>query len=74
MTRRLPAGIFYGVIVGGVVLGLALSAVAGWSYLTFGKTKPAGRRIWDGIADEFVIPVCVMVGATFGGLLGSQRQ
>ena len=67
---RLPARVFYGLIVAGVVLGALVCAAAGWASLEFGNTKPTGRRIWDGIADQFVVPVCVMVGATFGGLMG----
>jgi hypothetical protein len=68
--HRLPARIFYAVILGGVVVGSALCAAAGWVYLQSGEPRPTGHRVWDGIADEFVIPVCVMVGATFGGLVG----
>ena len=67
---RLPARVFYGVIVAGVLLGIAACAAAGWVYLEAGDRKPIGRRIWDGIAEDFVIPVCVVIGATFGGLAG----
>lgn len=67
---RLPARVFYGVIVAGVLLGIAVCAVAGWWYLNSGDAKPTGRRIWDADAEAFVIPICVMIGATFGGLAG----
>lgn len=66
----LPAGVFYGLIVAGVILGMSACAAGGWLDLKYGDAKPAGRRIWDGIADQFLVPVCVMIGATFGGLLG----
>jgi hypothetical protein len=62
--------VFYGLIVAGVLLGVAVSAAAGWVYLEFGDARPTGRRIWDADAAAFVIPVCVVVGATFGGLAG----
>jgi hypothetical protein len=68
--HRLTARGFYAVILGGVVVGTTLCATAGWVYLHSGEPRPTGRRIWDGLADEFVIPICVMVGATFGGLVG----
>lgn len=67
---RLPARMFYGVIVAGVLLGITACAAAGWVYLRFGDVKPTGRRIWDADAAAFVIPICVMIGATFGGLAG----
>jgi hypothetical protein len=67
---RLPARLFYGLILGGVLLGAAAFAAAGWSYLAFGDARPTGRRVWDGIADQFVVPISAMIGATFGGLLG----
>lgn len=67
---RLPARVFYGLIVAGVLLGASFAAVGGWLYLESGDRKPTGRRVWDGTAEDFVIPVAVMVGATFGGLAG----
>lgn len=68
--HRLPARWFYGLIVGGVVLGLTGCVAAGWFYLEYGGRQPSGRRVWDGLASEFVIPVCAMIGSTFGGLAG----
>jgi hypothetical protein len=62
--------VFYGIIVAGVVLGAGLSAVAGWAYIEWSEGKPTGRRIWDGNAEHFVVPISVMMGATFGGLAG----
>jgi len=70
MTYRLPARLFFGVIIAGVVLGSLVCAAAGWWYLEFSGTRPTGRRVWDGVAEQFVVPICVMIGATFGGLLG----
>jgi len=70
MKSCLSARIFYGLIVAGVVLGAAACAAMGWAYLEFGEVKPTGRRVWDGMADQFVLPVAVMIGATFGGLIG----
>src|SRR5262245_22890741 len=67
---RLSARVFYGVIVAGVLLGALVCAAAGWAYLERGDRKPTGRRIWDSDAGSFVIPISVMVGATFGGLAG----
>jgi NhaP-type Na+/H+ or K+/H+ antiporter len=62
--------VFYGVIVAGVLLGLALAVFGGWRYLEAGDRKPTGRRTLDGAAEVVVIPVCAMIGATFGGLAG----
>lgn len=67
---RLSARVFYGVIVAGLLLGIAVCTASGWAYLEYGERKPTGRRIWDSMAAEFVIPVCAIVGATFGGMLG----
>lgn len=67
---RLPARVFYGTIVAGMLLGVGLGVLSGWLYLDSGDRKPTGRRIWDGSAEAFVIPIGVMVGATFGGVAG----
>src|SRR5262245_6589344 len=69
-NARLSACVFYGVILAGVLVGTVACAAAGWAYLEFGDRKPTGRRIWEGDAESFVIPISVMVGATFGGLAG----
>ncbi len=66
----LPAWLFYGSIIAGLILGIAVCVLAGWSYLQVGDRKPTGRRIWDSNAEDFVIPICAMIGATFGGLAG----
>ena len=68
--NRLPARVFYGVIVAGVLLGIALSSTAAWAYLEAGDREPTGRRIWGDVAKEFVIPIAVMMGSTFGGIAG----
>jgi hypothetical protein len=70
MAPRLSARVFYGIIIAGVLLGMAAAVGAGWLYLESDSARPTGRRIWDGDAATFVIPICVMVGATFGGMLG----
>jgi hypothetical protein len=67
---RLSHYAFYGLIVAGVVIGAVACAAAGWGYLESPGSKPTGHRIWEGVAEQFVLPICVMVGATFGGLLG----
>src|SRR5262245_24856713 len=67
---RLRGRAFYGIIVAGVVLGAVLCAATGWAYIELGEGKPTGRRIWDGIAEHFVVPISLMIGATFGGLIG----
>src|SRR4029450_7622737 len=67
---RLRAQAFYGIIVAGVILGAAICAASGWAYLESNARKPTGRGIWDGVAGQFVLPICAMIGATFGGLLG----
>ena len=67
---RLPARVFYGVILAGVVLGAVASAASAWLYLDAGDREPTGRRIWGDVAAGFVVPVAVMMGATFGGLAG----
>lgn len=70
VVKGLNAGTFYAVIVSGVIMGALLCAIAGWYYLQFGDQRPNGRRIWDTDATSFIIPISVMIGATFGGLLG----
>jgi len=70
MKPHLSARVFYGVIIGGVFVGIAVCAIAGWAYLEYDDRKPTGRRIWATTASDFLIPVCVMVGATFGGMMG----
>jgi hypothetical protein len=67
---QLTPRVFYSIIVAGVLLGAATCAAAGWAYLEYDDRKPTGRRIWDTDAGSFVIPISVMVGATFGGLAG----
>ncbi|MBA4065577.1 MAG: hypothetical protein C0501_18060 [Isosphaera sp.] len=65
---RLPARVFYGVIVAGVLLGSAAAAAGGWAYARDGE--PEGRGVWADAAKGLVVPVAAMVGATFGGLAG----
>ena len=66
---RLPARTFYGLIVGGLLLGVALAVGGALAYLQ-GDRKPDARRIWGDVANELVVPVAVMVGGTFGALAG----
>jgi hypothetical protein len=67
---RLSARAFYGVIVAGVVLGALACGAGAWLYLDAGDREPTGRRVWGDVAREFVVPVAVMMGSTFGGLAG----
>ncbi len=67
---RLPSVVFYGIILAGVVFGAATAALAGWYYLEQGNANPVGRRIWSDVAKWLVIPICAMIGTTFGGLIG----
>lgn len=66
----LPARTFYGVILAGVVLGVALAGGAAWVYLRSEAARPDARRIWADVAGDLVVPVAVMMGGTFGGLGG----
>lgn len=68
---RLPARVFYTVIVAGVLFGVALSGSLAWAYLQAGDREPVGKRIWADIAGELVVFIAVMMGATFGGLAGA---
>jgi len=43
---------------------------AAWAYTEAGDREPTARRIWGDVAMTFVVPLGVMVGATFGGLAG----
>jgi hypothetical protein len=70
VSPRLPARAFYGIILAGVLLGAFAAGGAAWAYLAFGADRPDARQIWGDVADTFVVPVAVMVGATFGGLIG----
>jgi hypothetical protein len=67
---RLSARSYYGIIVSGVVLGVLICGMAGWGYAHSSDARPTGRRIWETDAKDFVVPVCIMIGATFGGLAG----
>ncbi len=68
--NHLSARLFYGIILGGLLLGLTTCSLGGWVYMEFGDRTPTGHRIWEGIARVFVIPICAMIGSTFGGLFG----
>lgn len=68
-TLNLRTGTFYGIILSGLLLGMFASCLGGWLYLK-GDSKPTGRGIWDESASAFVIPICAIIGATFGGLAG----
>jgi hypothetical protein len=70
IRNHLSARVFYGIILGGLLLGLVACSLGGWAYLEFGDRTPTGHRIWEGIARHFVIPICAMIGSTFGGLFG----
>ena len=68
--NRLTPRLYYGIIIAGLLLGITICTSAGWAYLSSGDAKPTGRSIWEEMAEDFVIPICVMIGATFGGLAG----
>ena len=57
---RLPAGVFYGVILAGVLLGAFASG--GAALLQVLEAEAAER--------ELLMVVAIMTGATFGGILG----
>jgi hypothetical protein len=65
----LSARLFYGIILSGLLIGMYLSCLGGWLYLE-GDAKPTGRGIWEASASQFVLPICAIIGATFGGLIG----
>jgi hypothetical protein len=62
--------VFYGIILAGFLLGIGLAAGSAWASRSFGERHPEGHGVYDGIADDLVLPVAVMSGATFGGLAG----
>ena len=67
---RLPARIFYGVILLGTLLGVALAAGGAWAAVRSGTARPDGRGVLADVAGEVVVPVAGMMGGTFGGLAG----
>jgi TRAP-type C4-dicarboxylate transport system permease large subunit len=67
---RLPGRTFYGIIIAGLLLGVAAAAASAWAYRESGGRHAEGKRVLAGVADELVLPVAVMAGATFGGLTG----
>jgi hypothetical protein len=67
---RLRSRFFYGIILAAVGLGAVICAASGWTYLESNAGRPTGRRIWHGAAEQFVLPISAMIGATFGGLAG----
>jgi hypothetical protein len=64
---RLPARVFYGVLLAGVLLGSCVCGTAAWAYTAAGDREPTSR-LWSDNAMSLVVPVGVMVGATFGGI------
>jgi hypothetical protein len=67
---RLPARAFYGIILAGLLLGVVAAAASAWAYREYSGKHAEGKRVLTGVADELVLPVAVMAGATFGGLAG----
>ncbi len=61
---------FYGVIAAGVALGAVAAGGGAWGYVTSDAARPDGRRVLADVAEEIVVPIAVMMGATFGGLAG----
>jgi hypothetical protein len=66
---RLPARVFYGVLLAGVLLGSCICGTAAWAYMEAGDREPTSR-IWSDNAMSLVVPIGVMIGATFGGITG----
>jgi len=62
--------VFYGVTAACVLVGMMTCAAGDWFYLLYGDASPTGLRMWDGQADQFLLSVCAVIGAIFGGLLG----
>lgn len=69
MKAQLPARVFYGVLLAGVLLGSCACGIAAWVYTESGDREPTSR-IWSDNAMSLVVPVGVMIGGTFGGLAG----
>jgi hypothetical protein len=67
---RLRARTYYTVIAAGVALGAGIAGGGASASLVDGNAKPDGRRVLADVADELVVPVAVMMGGTFGGLVG----
>ncbi len=67
---RLLARSFYAVIATGVALGASAAGGAAWAYVSGDDARPEGRRVLTDVAADIVVPVAVMMGATFGGLAG----
>lgn len=67
---RLPAALFYGVIVAGVLAGLGLGAGGVWAAVAGGSARPEGRGAFAGVESLLAVPIAGMAGATFGGLAG----
>jgi hypothetical protein len=67
--HRLSARIFYGILVAGVALGALVAGVGAALYLAEGEREPTGHRVWGDVAKSFVVPIAVMMGSTFGGLV-----
>lgn len=69
--QQMSARIFYGLILAGVLSGVLVCSLGGYLYLSdAAHLKPTGRRIWEASAEQFVVPICVMIGGTFGGMAG----
>ena len=67
---RLPARVFYGVILAGVLLGSLACGGGASLYLLDGGREATGQAIRGDVARELVMAVAIMTGATFGGILG----
>jgi hypothetical protein len=65
----LPSWFYHGTIILGLLIGMLACCLGGWFYL-LEDHKVSGRSIWEDNASQFVVPVCAIVGATFGGIAG----
>ncbi|HUR54793.1 MAG TPA: hypothetical protein VMZ71_11725, partial [Gemmataceae bacterium] len=68
-TPRLSARTFYGLILAGLLLGVAVAIGAALNYLN-GDRRPDALRIWGDIVNTLVLAVAAMIGGTFGALGG----
>jgi hypothetical protein len=68
MPRFSPPA-FYGIILAGFVVGIALAAGATWWQVGPRAERP-GRDGFDVLRGGYAVLVAVFIGGTFGGLAG----
>ena len=67
---RLSARTYYGLILLGVLAGVAVAAGGAWAAVRSGAAQPDGRGVWADVAGDLLVPTAGMMGGTFGGLAG----